>query len=173
MSKKKRKILNRSLNWIRDHLHATNLDVPDEFIAEWIFEDDNEEPRPAGFFLAVFAFGYMQGELLNSSIPPSTPRSLPVDRLMQHFGMWQMKLALAEIHRHSDIQIDPMPLFAFPEGEQVKYWPRSREIISPADAAGSSPYAIRTDGFHENRQFKRIGMGALGPSTPPPISNLP
>lgn len=136
--KKKRRLLDRSLIWIREHLHATNLDVPAELAAEWIFEDDEDEPRPAGFYFAVFAFGYMQYELLTGPTPPTTPRSVPVTRMVQHFEMWQVKLALAEIHRHTAIQVDPMPLFGFPEGEQVKYSPRPGQMNSSAAGARSS-----------------------------------
>lgn len=132
--KKRRKLLDRSLNWIREHLHATNLDVPDDLVAEWTFEDDEDEPRPAGFFFSVFAFGYMQYELLTGPLPATTPRSVPVVRMVQHFEMWQMKLALAGIHRHTSIQVDPMPLFGFPEGEQVKYWPHPGKMPSPVVA---------------------------------------
>ena len=128
---KQRKLLDRSLNWIRGHLHATNHDVPEDLITTWIFEDDDDEPKPAGFFFSVFAFGYMQYELLTGPLPASTPRTVPVSRLVAHFDRWQMKLALAEIHRRTDIQTDPMPLFRFPDGEEVKYWPRARGMSAP------------------------------------------
>jgi hypothetical protein len=131
-ARKQRKLLDRSLNWIRRNLHATNLDVPDEFMVEWIFEDDSdEEPRPPGFFFSVFAFGYMQYELLTGPVPADIPRSVPVSRLIAHFDRWQMKLALAEIHHRTDINVDPMPLFGFPEGEEVKYWPRRPVAPTP------------------------------------------
>jgi len=136
--KKQRKLLDRSLNWIRDHLHATNLDVPDEFVTEWIFEDEEDEPRPAGFYFSVFAFGYLQHDLLTGPLAASTPRSVPMARLVQHFYTWQMKLALVEIHRRTDVQVEPMPLFGFPEGEQVRCWPRQGEMAPPAEVSSAN-----------------------------------
>ncbi|HTQ95416.1 MAG TPA: hypothetical protein VMH89_01345 [Candidatus Acidoferrum sp.] len=128
MQKKKREALNRSLAWIRDHPDAKNLDVPDELVAEWIYEDDDADPRPAGFYFAVFTFGFLQRELITSALPPTQPRSIPVSVVFGYFGMWQLKLGLVEIHRRTDLQTEPLSLFAFPEGEQIKYWPRSSGV---------------------------------------------
>lgn len=125
MRKKHRKLLDRSFAWIRTNLHATNLDVPEEFVAEWMFEDEDEDvPRPAGFFFSVFAFGYMQYEVVTKGGPAGEPRSVPMNRLVQTFELWQMKLALAAIHRKTPIAISPLPLFGFPDDEEVRYWPR-------------------------------------------------
>ena len=60
MQKQARRILNQSFSWIRTHPDATNRDVPEEFLDHWIFKDDDEDPKPAGFFLSVFTFGYLQ-----------------------------------------------------------------------------------------------------------------
>jgi hypothetical protein len=116
-------------------LHATNLDVPDEFVTEWIFEDDDNDPRPPGFYFLVFSFGYLQYELMAGPLPPSIPRTVPVSRLVQHFEKWQMKLVFAQLHRRTDIQFEPMPLFAFPEGEELRYWPRPGAMTPPLDVA--------------------------------------
>lgn len=127
MKNKKSKLLDKSLAWIRTHLHATNLDVPGEFLAQWIFEDDEAEAKPNGFFLSVFTFGYMQHELLCGCLPPTQPRSVSIDHLIERFGRWQLKLALTEIHRRTDIQVEPMPLFGFSDGEEVRFRPRSSD----------------------------------------------
>jgi len=124
MKKKMNRILNQSLAWIRMNPKATNLDVPEEFAAQWIFEDDGEEPKPSGFFFAVFAFGYMQRDLFTGLLPPTEPRSVPVALLAERFERWQLKLALTEIHRRTDIQIEPMPLFEFSDAEEVRFCPR-------------------------------------------------
>jgi hypothetical protein len=121
----KKDVLKRSLAWIRKHPDATNLDVPDELVSAWIFEDDEPEPKPSGFYFAVFTFGFLQRSIFSSSLPVAQPRSVPVSVVFENFGMWQMKLGLAEIHRKTELQIGPMSLFAFPEGEQITYWPKN------------------------------------------------
>jgi hypothetical protein len=115
--------LEKSLMWIRANLNATNLDVPTELIREWIFEDNDDDPKPGGFFFAVFTFGYMQSDLHTGPSPGSEPRSVPLSLLLELFNVWQLKLSLAEIHRRTPICVDPMPLFRFPKGEEVRYWP--------------------------------------------------
>jgi hypothetical protein len=49
-------------------------------------------------------------------------------QLLDRFERWQLKLALVEIHRRTDVKIVPLPLFSFPEGEQVEFWPGPRSI---------------------------------------------
>jgi hypothetical protein len=124
MRKTKKHLLDRSLTWIRTHLHAKNLDVPGEFLSEWIIlEDDDAEVRPTGFYLSVFTFGYMQHELLCGTLPPTVARSVSIKQLIDLFGRWQVKLALAEVHRRTDIHVDALPLFEFPDGEEIRYRP--------------------------------------------------
>lgn len=133
MHKNGNRLLDQSLAWIRKNLHATNLDVPEEFVAQWIYEDDGEEPKPAGFFISVFAFGYMQHELLCDALPPTEARSVSVTKLIERFERWQLKLALTEIHRRTDLQIEPLQLFGFPDDEKVRFWPRSPDASLEAN----------------------------------------
>ena len=132
MRKKRSELLDRSLAWIRAHAHATNLDVPTAFLVQWIFEDDDADPKPAGFSLSVFAFGYMQHELLCGTLPPSVSRTVRLDKLIELFARWQLKLALAEIHRRTEVQVAPTPLFEFPDDEEVRYWPRPTDAKAEA-----------------------------------------
>ena len=126
MSKHRRQLLERSYEWIRGHLHATNLDVPDEFIEAWIFGDeDREAQRPAGFHFSVFAFGFLQHEALGGALPPSKPRTVALGRILERFDRWQFKLALAEVHRRTEVRVEPMPLFTFAEDENVTVWRKS------------------------------------------------
>jgi hypothetical protein len=128
MNKKiSRRLLQHSCDWIRQHWDAQNLDVPDELLAAWIFQDDEEDPKPRGFHLAVFTYGFLQRELVVTGQPPGAKRAMPVAVIFDRFERWQLKLALAEVHRKTDLQVDPMPLFGFPEKEDVRYWPRNPE----------------------------------------------
>jgi hypothetical protein len=124
-------MLNRSFAWIRAHPDATNRDVPEEFLDHWVFKDDDEEPKPAGFFLSVFTFGYLQHQLLHDDRPPTEPRSVPVDELIEKFYQWQLKLALTEIHRGTNFPIEPLSLFGFSDDEIVMFGPKG------SDAAGA------------------------------------
>ena len=123
--KQARRILNQSFAWIRAHPDATNRDVPEEFLDQWVFHDDDEELKPAGFFLSVFTFGYLQYQLLHGDRPPTEPRSVAVTELIERFYQWQLKLALTEIHRRTDLQIEPLSLFGFSDAEMVMCRPKS------------------------------------------------
>jgi hypothetical protein len=77
--------------------------------------------------MTVFAFGFMQCALADSADQATTEEnalSISASKLVEHFNMWQMKLGLAEMHRKTELGVAPMPLFRFPAGEQVKYWPK-------------------------------------------------
>jgi hypothetical protein len=69
MTKKTRRLFNQSYSWIRSHPDATNLDVPDDLLGQWIFEDKDEDPKPTGYFITVFSFGFLQLRLLTDGLP--------------------------------------------------------------------------------------------------------
>ena len=133
MKNKQRELLNRSFAWIREHLNATTRDVPAEFLTEWSFKDDEEYPKPEGFFMSVFAFGHLQHELLTGDVPPGEKLTMPVELLYERFGMWQRKLGLAQVNRMTNLQIEPLVLFGFPEGEEVRYFPRRSDAKAEAN----------------------------------------
>ena len=132
--KQARRVLNQSFAWIRAHPDATNRDVPEGFLDHWVFKDDSEEPKPAGFFLSVFTFGYLQHQLLHGERPPAEPRSVPVTEVIERFYQWQLKLALTEIHRRTNLQIEPLSLFGFSDDEIVMFGPKCSD---PARAQGN------------------------------------
>jgi hypothetical protein len=117
-----RRMLKHSCEWIRNNWNATNLDVPPEFVHKWIYEPEDEDTKPTGFFLGVFGFGYLQHQLISKSVPAGTMVSVRSARLLEHFQLWQLKLAMAEIQRVTDVRVSPMPLFDFPDGEEIEYW---------------------------------------------------
>lgn len=115
-------MLEHSFSWIRENWNAKNLDVPTEFIHRWIYEPNDEELRPSGFYLAVFTFGYCQHRLMSNHVPFGEQVSVSSARIVELFHVWQLKLAMAEIHRVTDVRVLPMPLFDFPDGEKIEYW---------------------------------------------------
>lgn len=120
--KSSRKLLRLSCAWIRDHWDAHNLDVPADLLQQWTYQSDGDDLEPSGFHLAVFTFGYFQHDLISSQVPTGAQRSFPASLIVERFNRWQMKLALAEIHRHTDMRVRPLPLFAFPEDERIDFW---------------------------------------------------
>lgn len=120
--KNSKKLLNRSCAWIRENWDARNLDVPEELLDQWMYQADEEEIEPSGFYLAVFSFGLLQHDLISNRVPPGVKRTFHLSVLLDLFSKWQLKLALAEIHRATDLRVRPMSLFGFPEGEQVEAW---------------------------------------------------
>jgi hypothetical protein len=122
LKKTSRALLHRSCDWIRMHWDAENLDVPDDLLYQWLYHPGNEENDPQGFYLAVFSFGYFQHDLIASGAAESgIKRSVPSALLFRSFELWQMKLALVEVHRVTDVRIRPMPLFNFPDDEHIEY----------------------------------------------------
>lgn len=122
---KKKKSLKRSLQWISTHPGALNLDVPSDLLSEWTLIDSEGDPKPEGFYLAVFSFGYFQELLASSPHPLGHIHKVPASRIIDCFAAWQMKLALAGIHHASDLSVAPMPLFTFTDDEQVSCWPKA------------------------------------------------
>ena len=117
-----RALLERSCTWIREHWDAHNLDVPEHFLRLWMYPSDGDAEEPSAFHLAVFAFGYFQHDLIGNNVPPGVKRSVPASEVIERFHAWQMKLALAEIHWTTHLRTKPLPLFAFPDDEQIEAW---------------------------------------------------
>jgi hypothetical protein len=134
MKKKRHALINQSFDWIREHPLANNLEVPNDLLERWLFEPDEEDPRPAGFYLSVFSFGYLQNEILTRQSSVGQPSSISVTRLLSFFDLWQLKLGLVELHRNTDLRVDPMPLFTFPDGEEIRYWPSTSKRSSGASS---------------------------------------
>lgn len=115
--------LDESCEWIRRNWNAQNLDVPDTLLDQWIYEPaDGRDEDPLGFQLAVFTFGFLQYDLISRNVPEGVPCTYSASQLMDLFPRWQMKLALAELHRRTNVQTRPLPLFAFTADERVEAW---------------------------------------------------
>lgn len=117
-----RKLFDKSCAWLREHWNATNLDIPEELRERWMYEAADDQVSPEGFHLAVFIFGFMQYDLISNCVPEGVKRSYSGRTLFSLFSRWQLKLALAEVHQRSDLRTRALPLFAFPEDEQVEAW---------------------------------------------------
>ena len=117
-----RKLLDRSCGWIKEHWNAENLDVPDELLHQWIYNQGDENLEASGFYLAVFSFGYLQHELIAKEVPYGVKRSVPASLVLELFQMWQLKLALVELQRVTNLRFRPMALFEFPTDETVTMW---------------------------------------------------
>jgi hypothetical protein len=122
VQKTSRHLLDRSCGWIKNHWDAKNVDVPEELLHQWIYTQEDDQVDPTGFYMAVFSFGYFQHELIAKNVPFGVKRSVPVSLLIELFQLWQLKLALVEVHRVTDLRFRPMALFAFPADEKVEAW---------------------------------------------------
>jgi hypothetical protein len=133
MTNKTRRLLEESYEWIRRHPGAMNLDVPDELLHQWILDDEMDSQR-SGYPMEVFTFGYVREMLRTDGLPPGQPREISSTRLSEDFRKWQLKLELVTIHRTTEVNIAPLPLFAFPDEEQIEYRPKK----GPSAPASSS-----------------------------------
>ena len=115
-------MLNRSCSWIRDHWDACNLDVPEELLEQWTYQPGESDFEPNGFHVAVFSFGYLQHDLISNRVPVGVKRTLSASLMLELFSRWQLKLALAEIHRGTDLRMHPLPLFSFSNNEEIEFW---------------------------------------------------
>src|SRR5512133_2034044 len=122
-----------SLEWIRNHPLATNHDVPEELRQMWSMDEDEDPLHPSEFHLSVFMFGYIQQLLLTDGKPPKEKRVVNMQELLANFKSWHLKLALCELHRQSAVRSNPLPLFAFPAGEELEYWPNPDFAKSATD----------------------------------------
>lgn len=138
-----RKLLDESCAWLREHWNATNLDVPEALRERWMYEAAGDRANPEGFHLAVFAFGLMQYDLVANGVPEGVQRSYSAQTLLSLFSHWQLKLALAEVHQRTPLRIRALPLFAFPEDEQVEAWCDHDSPIA-SGAGGEFPSSTST-----------------------------
>ena len=115
-----RQLLKESCAWLREHWNVTNLEVPERLRARWIYETSDDCPE--GFHLAVFTFGYVQYDMVSNSLPAGVKREYSAQRLLSLFSHWQLKLALAEVHENTPFCTRALPLFSFPDNEQVEFW---------------------------------------------------
>lgn len=114
--------LDQSYRWLREHWNATNLEIPDRLLEQWMLEPADDHMKPYGFPLAVFIFGFVQYEMSGNRVPDDAKRRYSVEQLLSLFSLWQLKLSLAEVHRHTNVRTSALPLFAFPENEHVDAW---------------------------------------------------
>jgi hypothetical protein len=133
-----RKLLDESCAWLREHWNATNLDVPEALRERWMYEPAEDCMNPEGFHLAVFTFGLLQYDLISKGVPEGVQRSYSAQTLLSLFSHWQLKLALAEVHRCTNLRIRALPLFAFPENEQVEAWCDQDSPVA-SGASGTTP----------------------------------
>jgi hypothetical protein len=105
-----------------------------DLVKIWIYETGDEALRPSGFQLGVFSSGYFQHQLVSKDTPLGQKVAVPSKLLFELFQKWQMKLALTEIHRVTDVRTLPLPLFDFPEKEDICYWRVPVEGSPGADA---------------------------------------
>lgn len=119
-----RRDLESSMTWIRDNLDATNHDVPDKLLAEWLVDPEEENPGPTGFGMSVFLYGYLQREMREDDLPASARRKIGLDQLMSLYDAWQLKLSLVFIQRQTPLSSTPVPLFHFPAHEELKFFTR-------------------------------------------------
>ena len=134
-TRRDRKLLDESLAWLREHWNPTNLDVPEALRERWIYEPADDRANPDGFHLAVFTFGLMQYDLISNRVPAGVERTYYGEMLLSNFSRWQLKLALAEIHHRTDLRVHPLPLFAFPENEQIDAWSAPKTPTGPRGCA--------------------------------------
>ena len=123
MAKKhSRQLLARSCDWIRAHRDTTNHEVPDDLLESWTYSTEQDSEAPSGYQLAVFIFGYMSQKIKSEITPHEKGHSLALSKALSLFQAWQCKLALSELHRHTDLKVSPSALFIFSDDEQVRVW---------------------------------------------------
>ena len=115
------KILEESFEWIRNTPRASTAEVPEYLNIAWTVPHETDD-EPTGFHMKVFAFGYMQCRLLESPRSRSNPHRIAMSQMQKFFLMWQMKLAMGELSRLSDLKSAPMHLWQFRPNEKVKFW---------------------------------------------------
>jgi len=94
--------------------------VPDELLQTWSYDHD-DDLEPSSFYLSIFTFGYCQKQLGKAGSIPGRKLSVSSNELVDLFTMWQLKLGLINLHRKTDVRIETLSLFDFPENESITY----------------------------------------------------
>lgn len=103
--------------WILEHPLATNLEVPDTFLKEWICGINSD---PSDLQMAVFVFGVICRKMAENPDIPTNPADLDPAEMTHNFTLWQVKLLMLDLHRKGLYSISPLPLFAFSEDHRVE-----------------------------------------------------
>jgi len=95
-----------SLDWIRTHPDALNDEVPPHLLDAWLHNNLGGSERDFPLFAT--------GCLLWIARHGAGPRWVKFDAgwILELYGLWQWKLAMAKISRATRVKLDPMPLFA-------------------------------------------------------------
>ena len=122
LNKQSRQQLAHSCAWIREHWDTNNHEVPDDLLETWIYSNGDEREQPSGYHFAVFIFGYINHKMKSEISPAKDGHNLALSQALSLFQAWQCKLALSELHRHTELKVSSSALFEFPEGEEFKVW---------------------------------------------------
>jgi len=111
------KILDESLQWLRQHPHPECADLPTHLIDHWKLElpaQHDELPAPSwGVPLAIYGFGYLQSRLLAE---PSAPKiRFETNTLLMLAMTWQLDLLSATGRRWPFCTVKPGRAFRFEE----------------------------------------------------------
>jgi len=130
-SKKCQELLQQSVRWIHDHPHACQQDVPRDLLKHWFYEPDPEGTEPPGFAFAVFTYGHLLLDFHLHPVPVGVPKEVPMSKLRTLFDYWQLKLALAELERRSELRFKPLPLFPTTKEEIIHVWTEQPPTADP------------------------------------------
>jgi len=108
----------RSCTWIRKNWDATNLEVPADLRSLWSRRD---EKGPSELQLAVLLFGLIQQNWRKAKTSRDGSFQISASALLEFYNIWQIKLALADLHHVSDIETSPVPLFVFSATDQIHF----------------------------------------------------
>jgi hypothetical protein len=121
MKKRSSPSFDESALWIRKNPLATTHDVPDELLKTWSYKPE-DDLGPASTYLSIFTFGYCQSQIRKTGGKLGGELSVNTNELVELFVRWQLKLAMVEVHRKTDVKVAALPLFDFPEHELITYW---------------------------------------------------
>lgn len=118
-------LLDKSLAWIREHPCATNLELPKDLLELWISNNRTRGIPADDFHMSVFTYGLFCQKVTDDPSLVGKQLQLKASEVSELFDLWQIKLAMAELHHKSMLASNPLFLFRFPETEQVSFFQKA------------------------------------------------
>lgn len=138
----KPRFVERSCDWIANHLDATTHDLPDNLLREWLLDADAADSLAAGSYLTIFCFGSLLHDLKARDWIPNERLPMSVAGVFRMFAVWQLKLRMTQLHRTTNLHVDPTPIFPCGQNEWLRVSHKSAtDVCSGGPNAVGSPAA--------------------------------
>ena len=116
-----------SKEWIDKNFNASTTDLPEELLNLWMEDPRAAQDQDSQLPMDVFMYAMTKKRFLEN---PTQPIEMEVDEIFKIYSYWQIKLAMIDMDRRSNLAVALMPLFSFDEKEKVAVTKRNDSVYS-------------------------------------------